>query len=196
MGAIYTVETRITIPVGDSGAGYCVGLSSNGGSAAAAPSSGVIHSIGVSLRDPSAGLPGSGDYALAVYAISLTIAGQAEVDRAAYQVLQEVPITPAPAVPTYNGPGMFFQGALNGTPATAYKARSPDVFLTNGGSGYKYSCGRRVVPASGFLWICIETDGNVTGEGSFVVSMAIEGKDTAKQGDPQAFYRNADPGSF
>lgn len=194
MGAIYTVETRITIPVGDSGAGYCVGRSSNGVGPFRAPSSGIIHSLGVTLRDPSVTLPGAGTYAVAVYAIPLTAGGQAEVDRAAFQVLRQVPITPGAAGPAYGAAGMFFQGSM---PTTGiYKVRSPDVFLTNGGAGYKFSCGRVTAPALGALSVAIETDGNIVGAPvEWIVTMGIEGLDSAA-GDPQVFYRNADPGSF
>lgn len=201
MGAFYTLETKIVVPNGQSGGAYCLGLSSATGIAGSpfrCPSSGIVHSIAVTMRDPAIALPGAGTYALGGFAVQLTAGGQAETDRATFCFLHEQPITPGVAAPAYGAAGMFYQGSsASSAGAGVYKVRTPDGLFNNGGSGYKYSCGRVIVPAAGRLWFAVElAAANATGSDiEFQLGVAIEGRDSLN-GDPASFYRNHDPGSF
>ena len=191
-GAIYNIETVVTVSTGDPGGSYTVGTSDNGagGPLPFVPSSGFVRKIGITRRDPAAGLPGGGTFSFMAVACLCTAGGQAEIDRGVFTIVNQMSIVPgAGAAPAYGATGMIYSD-----PAVAV-VRSPDIILNNGGGGYPYAVGRTTVAGDGRICLMIQLEANAVQDEQFLIQLAIQGFDTL-QGDPASFYRNADPGSF
>ena len=193
MGAIYSIETMVTVTLNNEGGNYVVGVTSNGsGPLPKCPASGFIRKIAITRRNPGAGvLPGGGTFSFMLVAGRIGTSGTPqELDYSIYAIVNEMSIAPSVgAAPAYGATGMIYW--IGGGPAPA--CRAPDIILNGSGMGYPYALGIGSPSgvANGELTAMIQLDGQATREEEFLIQIAVEGMDTL-QGEPASYYRLED----